>query len=130
MEPEETLEQKVMRYEQALIQIVCVLEPLGWRCPDHHCEGCRYEHDDALTSAMNVLAGLAHHAQFGPPHRLVLMPDGTKVKKPFCTPQARCQACIDHHPTRDEIDAAWTSRGFRQVIKAPHGLLWGRGTAF
>lgn len=104
------------RYLEALRHIVCLLEPLGWECPGDTCEGCRFEAEEALRSAMNVLAGLEIDAHWGPMHTREEFRGHDKES---------CKKCIDHHPTKDEIEAAYAAVGFMK-----DGKLWRRGNAF
>lgn len=109
---------RLQRYEDALKQIVSMLEPLGWVCPESPaCQGCQYELDESLVVAMNVLAGLDAEAHMGPGH--------TSEQMQAHKSSGTCVLCRDHRPTRAEIDAAWEAYGF-----VKDGELWRRGTAF
>lgn len=47
-----------MTDREALWHIIHVLEPLGWKCPDHSCRGCEYEAWEALLTAMDAVSGV------------------------------------------------------------------------
>lgn len=113
---EKEYQEQIEIYRDALKQIVCNLEPLGYKCPSDVCAGCEFESQESLHIAMNVLAGLDINAHWGPPH--------TKAEAAACRVK-KCEMCENHHPTRAERDAAFEAVGF-----VKDGKMWRRGTAF
>jgi hypothetical protein len=102
-----------MRYRDALEEIVCLLEPLGY--PRGGSEGEVWETGEALTVAMNVLAGLDVHAHRGPALRPgEPKPDGYDEER-----EAR----------RARRREAWRARGFAEDVHEGK-TIWRRGTAF
>lgn len=127
----EPIEQTLQRYQHALETIVCTLEPLG-SSHTHDCvgcQGCAFEWDEALTMAMNVLAGLDPRAHWGPPHRIGVDP---------CSREELCEPCKEHlGPGKEARERAWLDRGFVHEEETdyesgqPNGnAVWRRGTAF
>lgn len=102
------MQTELERYKEAVIHVICLLEPLYWKCPQHNCEGCEFEAEDALIACMNALAGLDNPsiAHYGD----AVDRDGNVV--------------VPAQYTTEQRYYAWRKAGFVQ-----DGAMWRRGTA-
>lgn len=117
MTEEQTDEPSEIDALDALKLVVAYLEPLYYVCPDpdcHRCRGCGFEVTEALTQAMNFIAGLHPYAHWGPARR-------PGEPKPEGYDAARAEA-------KAVRLAAWRAAGFVEDVQDGH-TIWRRGTA-